>query len=251
MIDRIFYKTRAKVNLKGKWLIAALVSVVLLIAGGRDVVNFKIGGSSSNGSSGWGDQVMDQATGYIPFSGAFEIFQRTVGPFILLLIPIFLIALAAGFAFNAFILGPLTLGGFQYFRQNDLGEEHMDINGFLWAFGSPYYMNIVKILFMRTLKIFLWALLFIIPGIIKHYETSMIPYLLARDPSIAMDEAFARSRELTQGKKGSLFVLDLSFIGWYILGAIPLGLGTAFVKAYETQTIAGVFNDWVGDTRPL
>ena len=251
MIDRIYYKTRAKVNLKGKWLIAALVGLVMLIAGGDDVFNFKINGSNTGSQQEFGRQVMDQASGVIPFSGAAEFFYENVGPFMVVFFPIFLILLAAGIAFSVFVMGPLSLGGYQYFRQNDLGEEHVDISQILWAFRSPHYLNVVKILFMRSLKIFLWSLLLIIPGIIKHYETSMIPYLLSRDPGMAMDTAFARSRELTTDRKGSLFVLNLSFIGWYILGSIPFGLGTPFVKAYETQTTAGIFNDWVGDTTPV
>lgn len=250
-MDRIFYKTRAKVNLQGKWLVAALVSVILLIATGRDVVSFKVDGSSSSNGSFFNDQVVDRAASYVPFSGAFDFFESNLGPFIGLFIPFFLIALAAGLAFNAFILGPLSLGAYQFFRRNDLGEEQMDIQQFLWAFRSPSYGNIVRILFIRSVKTFLWSLLFIIPGIVKHYEYSMIPYLLTKDPGISLEEAFGRSRELTTDRKGSLFVLDLSFIGWYLLGSIPFGLGTAFVKAYETQTIAGIFNDWVGDTHPV
>ena len=54
--------------------------------------------------------------------------------------------------------------------------------------------------------------MFIIPGIIKAYEYSMIPYLLAENPNMSKQEAFAISKELMDGNKFNAFVLDLSFI---------------------------------------
>lgn len=64
---------------------------------------------------------------------------------------------------------------------------------------------------LKNIKIFLWTLLFVIPGIIKSYEYQMIPYLLAEDPSMSREEAFARSRHMTMHHKFDMFVLDLSF----------------------------------------
>lgn len=250
MIDRLFYKTRAKVNLKGKWLIAALVGLVLLISTGNDVFNFKFGSNSNNNHSGFSNDMMNQAADLVPFGGVISVFRENVLPFLGIFLPIFLIMLAAGIAFQAFVMGPLSLGAYQYFRLNDLGEEQADISQFLWAFRSRSYLNIVKILFLVNLKLILWSLLFIVPGIVKAYEYSMIPYLLSRDPGMSADEAFAQTRFLTLGKKSSLFILDLSFLGWGFLGALAFGLGTPFVKAYETQTKAGIFNDWIGDTAP-
>lgn len=253
MIDRMFYKTRAKVNLKGKWLAAALVALVLLIVNGQNSIRFNTGRSNMPRDPFFGNDMMNQAADYapmVPFQGYYGMMERTIFPIMGFVLPVILLAAALGIAFHAFLLGPLSLGAYQYFRRNDLGEERFDMQSFLWAFRSPHYMNIVRILFVRSVKIFLWSLLFVIPGIIKAYEYRMIPYILTRNPEIGADEAFHQTRELTMGRKGSLFMLDLSFIGWYILGAIPFGLGTPFVKAYETQTSAGLFNDWVGDTSP-
>lgn len=259
MIDRVFYKTRAKVNLKGKWIVAALVAIILLVATGQDVIKIDMYNGNRNVQTQtqmqefFNNGTLDQATEFVPYNNALrEMMNRNVFPIVgLFFIPIALLVIAAGIAFQSFLMGPLSLGAFHYFRRNDLGEAKLDISEILWAFRSPHYMNIVKIIFLKNLKLVGWYLLFIIPGIIKSYEYSMIPFILSRDPAISAEDVFAQTRLLTLGKKSSLFVLDLSFIGWYILGSIPLGLGTPFVKAYETQTKSGIFNDWVGDTEPL
>lgn len=257
MIDRMFYKTRAKVNLKGKWLTAALVALVLLIVNGQNSIRFQSNRSGMPQNMPYGmpfdNDLVNQAADYVPmvpFQGFYGMMQRNILPVMGFVLPIVLLVVAAGIAFHAFILGPLSLGAYQYFRRNDLDEAGFDMQSFLWAFRSPHYRNIVRILFQRSVRIFLWSLLFIIPGVIKAYEYRMIPYILTRRPEIAPDEAFAVTRDLTMGRKGGLFVLDLSFIGWYILGSIPFGLGTPFVEAYKTQAWAGLFNDWIGDTTP-
>ena len=57
----------------------------------------------------------------------------------------------------------------------------------------------------------------VVPGIIKHYEYRMIPYILAENPTMPREEAFQISRRMMMGQKMDVFVLDLSFIGWFIL----------------------------------
>ena len=91
------------------------------------------------------------------------------------------------------------------------------------------------------LKTLLWLFLFIVPGIIKAYEYSMIPYLLAENPNLSADEAFYLSKQMTTGQKADLFVLDLSFIGWIILGLICCGIGILFVLPYPQATRAEVY----------
>ena len=96
-------------------------------------------------------------------------------------------------------------------------------------------------MFLMDLKTLLWLFLFIVPGIIKAYEYSMIPYLLAENPNLSADEAFSLSKQMTTGQKADLFVLDLSFIGWIILGLICCGIGILFVLPYPEATRAEVY----------
>ena len=88
----------------------------------------------------------------------------------------------------------------------------------------------------------LWSLLLVIPGIIKAYEYRMIPYILGDNPNIDREEAFALSNMMMQGNKGKAFVLDLSFLGWYILNGMTLGiLGIFYVNPYVNQTNAALY----------
>lgn len=92
-------------------------------------------------------------------------------------------------------------------------------------------------MFLKQLYTFFWSLLFVFPGIIKSYEYRMIPYLLAENPYMSTDEAFARSRSMMDGEKWNAFVLDLSFIGWNILSSLTLGLvGLFYVAPYQAYT---------------
>ena len=85
-------------------------------------------------------------------------------------------------------------------------------------------------------------MLLIIPGIVKQYEYMMVPFLLAEDPQIDRKEAFWKSREMMKGNKWAAFVLDLSFIGWSLLGIITLGLlNVFFTEPYQYLTQAQLY----------
>lgn len=94
---------------------------------------------------------------------------------------------------------------------------------------------------LMDLKTLLWLFLFIVPGVVKAYEYSMIPYLLAENPNLSASEAFSLSKQMTTGQKMDLFVLDLSFIGWGFLGLICCGIGLLFVQPYPEATKAEVY----------
>ena len=85
-------------------------------------------------------------------------------------------------------------------------------------------------------------MLFLVPGIIKSYEYRMIPYILADNPTISYEEAFALSKKMMTGNKWDAFVLDLSFIGWRILGGLTCGILSLFyVNPYQYQTNAALY----------
>lgn len=89
---------------------------------------------------------------------------------------------------------------------------------------------------LRDVFIFLWSLLFLIPGVIKHYSYRMVPYILADDPEIGAMDAITLSRQMMDGHKWNTFVLDLSFLGWDLLSALTLGLlGVFYVNPYKVQ----------------
>ena len=142
--------------------------------------------------------------------------------------------------YEIFIANPIRVGKADYFLKNH--DENPPLSTLFSAFKSNY-LNKVAIMLVMQIKILLWSILFIIPGVIKAYEYSMIPYILAEDGSLELKEVFAKSKQLTSGNKMNLFVLDLSFIGWYILCVITCGIGFVFLDPYHSQTWIEVYSD--------
>lgn len=100
--------------------------------------------------------------------------------------------------------------------------------------------------------IFLWSLLFFFPGIIAAYRYRQAPYILLDEPDISPMEAIRRSKAMMAGHKAELFVLDLSFIGWYFLasfaGAIvmtPLAAVNDVAGAFANLAVTTVFYLWI------
>lgn len=94
----------------------------------------------------------------------------------------------------------------------------------------------------NTLWIFLWSLLFIIPGIVKFYAYSQMFYLLAEFPKLSVPKAMRISIAITRGHKADLFVMHLSFIGWAILAAIPAGIGYLWLMPYINMSMTNAYH---------
>ena len=91
---------------------------------------------------------------------------------------------------------------------------------------------------MISVFTFLWSLLLVIPGIVKAYSYSMATYIRVDHPEYTWKECIDASKKMTYGHKMELFILDLSFIGWYIVGALCLGVGTLWAQAYRQAAVA-------------
>ena len=93
------------------------------------------------------------------------------------------------------------------------------------------------ILLMTVFQI-LWSLT-VVGGVIKRYSYYLVPYIVAENPGIASREAITLSRRMMDGHKLECFVLELSFLGWQLLGVLAMGLPSIFfVNPYKTATAA-------------
>ena len=152
---------------------------------------------------------------------------------------IFLILMSVVILLDVFICNPIEVGCKRFYVRNL--NESAQVGNVGFAFDN-HYKNITKTMFFRDLYTILWTMLFIIPGIVKSYEYQMIPYLLAENPQMSREQAFAESKRMMSGQKWRAFVLDLSFIGWNILSAITLGiLGILYVQPYMDATHAALY----------
>jgi uncharacterized membrane protein len=96
---------------------------------------------------------------------------------------------------------------------------------------------------MQGLFTFLWALLLIIPGIIKAYAYSMSMYIAIKEPRVQGIEAITRSKTMMDGHKMDLFLLDLSYIGWYLLSLLTFGILLLWVVPRHQTARTLVFNE--------
>lgn len=262
MWTRAQLKDKAKFTFKRNyWRTVLIALLAAFLAGG-----FSGSSSGSNSISDFKDGFeqgfeagMDSVQGTLPGDFPFDDYQdnssdhffdeiedmddgslaAVIAVVVIVVLIVVLIAIAIGCVLDAFLLNPLELGTKRFFTQNLNSIAQVREVGYAF---DHNYMNTVKILFFRDMYIVLWSLLFVIPGIVKAYEYRMIPYLLTDDPNMTKDEAFARSRAMMTGQKWNAFVLDLSFIGWAILGALTFGiLNIFYVAPYQNMTNAALY----------
>jgi uncharacterized membrane protein/tetratricopeptide (TPR) repeat protein len=142
---------------------------------------------------------------------------------------------------SLFILsGPLVFGLVSYYVKKARGEsvklEHI-LDGFK-IFGSSFLLLILEGIFLT-----LWSYLFIIPGIVKFFSYSMAFFILRDNPEIGAAEAITQSRKMMDGYKGKLFMLHLSFIGWFLLCCLSGGIGFWWLYPYISLSVANFYED--------
>ncbi len=96
-------------------------------------------------------------------------------------------------------------------------------------FFKVLWLNILMFIF-----VYLWSLLLIIPGIIAAYRYRMALYIMLDNPELGALECIRQSKAMMAGHKGELFVLDLSFLGWFLLSMMPFV--SIFVAPYTELT---------------
>ena len=150
---------------------------------------------------------------------------------------------ASGFSllvtlFGIFIGVPVLIGQARFYVHNRFGSTDA---GVLFSGFSRDYLNGVGAVFVTYLFVGLWALLLFVPGVVKYVQYSMVPYILSDNSAMPGSRARQISRMLTDGEKGAIFVFWLSFLGWYILGAICFGVGILFVNPYFDASMAELY----------
>lgn len=153
------------------------------------------------------------------------------------------VVLLAGFLLKTLVFQPLEIGGAKYFLENSRKSD-AGFGNLGYAFRNGYYGNAVVGMFLKNLIQFLFTLLLVIPGIIKAYEYRLVPYLLADYPELSSTQVLNESKRMMDGHKMDAFLLDLSFIGWYILSGITGGIvGVFWTNPYKNATDAEFYLD--------
>ena len=116
------------------------------------------------------------------------------------------------FTTGAFAAGMCSLM-LVFFRERDTHPGHL-FNGY------GYYFKSFSLMIIKGVYIFLWSLLFIVPGIIAAFNYSQAYYILADHPEKSVFQCIRESKAIMAGNKARYFIMLLSFIGYYFLLAL-------------------------------
>ncbi len=203
-------KAKAKIAFKANYWRCVLIAFLAMIMQGTV--------SSSNSKKTTEDIVNGNGINIVPDSvNPAAILAIGVGSILFVLIFI---------AIDILVINPLVVGCDNFFLNNRRDSE-TKVSAISFGFNTNY-MNIVKVKFLTDLFIALWTLCLIVPGIIKLYEYRFVSYLLSENPDMDYKTAQQTSTQLMNGHKMAAFWLDLSFIGWLILGGITFNLVNVF-----------------------
>ena len=125
----------------------------------------------------------------------------------------------------------VAMGSATWFHRS-IKTEGLKMEEMFWTFKEDYGGNVLM-MFLISLYTALWSMLFVIPGIVKGYSYSLAMYIKSENPQISASQAIELSKKMTNGRKMDLFVLDLSYIGWFMLSGITFNiLGILYVLPY-------------------
>lgn len=107
---------------------------------------------------------------------------------------------------------------------------------------AGYFLKAIGLMFMMSILIFLWSILFVIPGIIAACRYSQAVFIMIENPQKGIMQCIKESKEMMDGHKMEYLILELSFILWMLLGSATCGLALIYVYPYMTVTLANYYN---------
>ena len=191
-------------------------------------------------TGGRSDSFFDEIFGGGDLDAFFDEFMQE--PIFSVIILLLLAAIAIGIVLGYFVFNSFRCGGIRYFLKSRKNQP-AEIKEVFENLKDKTNVNIAKVTLSRDIRIFLWMLVFVVPGIVKSYEYWAVDYILAVRPDIDKGEAQRLSKTLMDGNKVDLFVLNLSFIGWGFLASLTGGLLNIFyVGPYIQATLVEYFS---------
>ena len=143
------------------------------------------------------------------------------------------------------VFNPLQIGCYAFFKDN-VKTHSTDLNMITAGFSD--YVHKFTTMLLMSIYLVLWTMLLIIPGIIKSYSYRMVPFIVQDYPELSAGEVIRKSREMMDGQKMETFKLDLSFLGWFALSLLTLGLvGVFWTNPYFYNTNAALYRRLNGE----
>ena len=116
-------------------------------------------------------------------------------------------------------------------------DSHGWFFGAFGGFAKP--LEMFWLMFLMVIKIILWAMLFIIPGLIACFRYALSWYVKAENPEMSASACIKRSCELMYGRKWNFVILGLSYFGWFLLALLPIIVASGIVGASRAGLQAG------------
>ena len=146
-------------------------------------------------------------------------------------------------SFIALIIGGPFAFGLAKFSLALSRNQDVRVMQIFSGFHINLFLRQFKAYLFRILFIFLWTLLFIVPGIIAALSYSQMFYILAEDPTISASDAMKKSKKMMYGNKWKYFCLDMRFVGWILVCILTLGIGFLWVFPYLQVSSAKFYED--------
>ena len=234
MLAQDFRKV-ARDSLRGRWAMAVITGLVAMILGAVIFQNYR--GLIKSIINDWSDGRWTVSFSWLPwiFRSVIELWLAFIG----LIFGILTIV--------RFVIGGATTLGYAAFNLDLV--DGVDTSASVvftqyYRLGAGFCMQL-----LRGIYVFLWTLLFVIPGIMASYSYAMTPYILLENPGMGANEAIARSKALMRGNRMRLFCLQFSFVGWYILSMFTLGIGLIWLRPYVEAAQAAFYREITGTRR--
>ncbi len=248
MWTRVELKTRAKANLRRYYWTAFFISLIFSVISSFGSINLNLGESSSSGgvygytagaggTSGLLGQI-PETVGRIPVSGTGGL--NFSGLLMGFLAGFFIFFAILAVVLSVFVIPVAEVGKNRFYMESRGMDRPSRMGTLFWGF-THNYLNIVLTMLLKNIFVILGTFLCVIPGIYLSYCYYMVPYILAENPDMRPMEALQLSKDMMNGHKLNTFVLQLSFIGWWILGALLCCIGTWFVQPYYEATFAELY----------
>ena len=241
MWDRKEVKARGKKYFKGNYWKSVLCAALLSVLTCGSSITSRLGGDDDSMDNDGTTDAMNDLSNDLD-----SVDSGTAGTIIAAIIGIALVILIITFLLKIFVFNPLQVGCYGFFKEN-AGGYNPDLG--ILKTGFTHYGHTFATLFLRDIFLLLWTLLLIFPGVIKAYSYRMVPFILRDNPEMSAKEVITASRKLMDGHKWNVFVFDLSYIGWFLLSIITLGLLNVFwTEPYRQNANAVIYRSLIGDT---
>ena len=157
-----------------------------------------------------------------------------------ILLIVALIGITIALTLGVFVAPVIEVGKNRFYMKSRQMGRSAGVGCLLWGFKNNY-LNIIWTMLVRNVLVLLATFCFVIPGIYLAYCYHMVPYILAENPDMKTSDALRMSMDMMRGNKFNTWLLKISFVGWWILGALACGIGTYLVYPYYDATFAELY----------